>query len=121
MKNKCEHCDGCEKSTHRDEVIKKKLNKRLKTIEEQIRGIQNMIDSDAYCNDVLIQLLAISKSIKSVSNEIFRDTYEIKDGKAIKLIQGISEKQDGYNGELTDEVLNQEKEAFDEFYIKTTS
>lgn len=54
-------------------------------------------------------------------NEIFRDTYEIKDGKAIKLIQGISEKQDGYNGELTDEVLNQEKEAFDEFYIKTTS
>lgn len=33
MKNKCEHCDGCEKSTHRDEVTKKKLNKRLKTIE----------------------------------------------------------------------------------------
>lgn len=73
MKNKCEHCDGCEKSTHRDEVTKKKLNKRLKTIEGQIRGIQSMIDSDAYCNDVLIQLLAISKSIKSVSNEILKN------------------------------------------------
>lgn len=32
-----------------------------------------MIDSDAYCNDVLIQLLAISKSIKSVSNEILKN------------------------------------------------
>ena len=73
MQNKCEHCSSCTKSTHRDEEIKKKLNKRLKTIEGQIRGIENMIDEDKYCNDILIQLLAINKSIKSVSNEIFKN------------------------------------------------
>ena len=70
---KCEHCINCEKSTHRDEEFKKKLIKRLKTIEGQIRGVQNMINEDKYCNDVLIQLLAINKSIKSVSNEIFKN------------------------------------------------
>ena len=73
MKNKCEHCSTCTKSTHRDEETKKKLKKRLKTIEGQIRGVQNMIYEDKYCNDILIQLLAINKSVKSVSNEIFKN------------------------------------------------
>ena len=73
MDNNCKHCVDCTKSTHRDEETKKKLNKRLKTIEGQILGVQNMIDEDKYCNDILIQLLAINKSIKSVSNELFKN------------------------------------------------
>ena len=73
MDNNCKHCIDCTKSTHRDEETKKKLNKRLKTIEGQIRGVQNMINEDKYCNDILIQLLAINKSIKSVSNENFKN------------------------------------------------
>ena len=72
MKNNCEHCDTCPKSTHRDDELKKALNKRLKTIEGQSRGVQNMIEEDKYCNDILIQLLAINKSIKSVSKKIFK-------------------------------------------------
>ena len=73
MNNNCKLCIDCTKSSHRDEETKKKLNKRLKTIEGQIRGVQNMINEDKYCNDILIQLLAINKSIKSVSNEIFKN------------------------------------------------
>ena len=73
MNNNCKHCIDCTKNTYRDEETKKKLNKRLKTIEGQIRGVQNMINEDKYCNDILIQLLAINKSIKSVSNEIFKN------------------------------------------------
>ena len=73
MSNNCKHCIDCTKNTQRDEETKKKLNKRLKTIEGQIRGVQNMINEDKYCNDILIQLLAINKSIKSVSNEIFKN------------------------------------------------
>lgn len=69
----CEHCGTCEKSTHRDNDEKKKLTKRLKIIEGQIRGVENMIEEDKYCNDVLIQLLAINKSIKSLSTEILRN------------------------------------------------
>lgn len=72
--NKCELCkkENC-KTTHRDDQTKKKINKRLKTIEGQIRGIENMIDEDKYCSDVLTQLLAINKSIKSLSTEILKD------------------------------------------------
>lgn len=73
MENSCKHCCSTLKSTYRDEETKKKLNKRLKTIEGQIRGIEKMIDEDKYCNDILIQLLAINKAIKSVSNEIFKE------------------------------------------------
>ena len=73
MENKCEHCNNCTKSTHRDTEVKKKINKRLKIIEGQIRGVCHMIEEDKYCNDILIQLLAINKSIKSVSNEIFKN------------------------------------------------
>lgn len=73
MKNNRGHCDTCPKSTYRDAELKKALNKRLKTIEGQIRGVQNMIEEDKYCNDILIQLLAINKSIKSVSKEIFKN------------------------------------------------
>lgn len=73
MTNKCEHCKKSGKITHRDEATKKMLIKRLKTIEGQIRGVQNMIDEDKYCNDILIQLLAINKSIKSVSNQILKN------------------------------------------------
>mgnify|MGYP004462393561 FL=1 len=73
MNKKCEECTTCNKSTHRDLETKKKLNKHLKTIEGQIRGVENMIEEDKYCNDILIQLLAINKSIKSVSNEILRN------------------------------------------------
>ena len=35
--------------------------------------IKELKEEIKYCNDILIQLLAINKSIKSVSNEILRD------------------------------------------------
>ena len=31
-----------------------------------------MVDDDKYCNDILIQLLAINKSIKSLSTDILK-------------------------------------------------
>ena len=48
-------CPCCEKHTVRDEKHKKALLNRLKRIEGQVRGIEAMIENDAYCNDVLIQ------------------------------------------------------------------
>ena len=65
-------CNECEKSKHRTLEEKKYLQTRLKTIEGQVRGISKMIDEDKYCNDILIQLLAINKSIKSLSNDILK-------------------------------------------------
>ena len=40
--------------------------KRLRRIEGQVRGIQRMIDEDAYCIDVLTQISAVTKALQSV-------------------------------------------------------
>ena len=42
----------------------------------------------------------------------------VVNGEAKELIEGISEKQTQFNGELTEEILNDEKNAFDNFFKK---
>ena len=41
--------------------------KRLRRIEGQVRGLQRLIDEDAYCIDVLTQVSAATKALQSVS------------------------------------------------------
>lgn len=48
---------------------KKYLEIRLKTIEGQVRVVAKMVAEDKYCNDILIQLLAINKSLKSLNKK----------------------------------------------------
>ena len=43
------------------------LTKRLRRIEGQIRGLQRMVESDAYCIDVLTQVAAATKALQSVA------------------------------------------------------
>jgi DNA-binding FrmR family transcriptional regulator len=81
--------DNCceKKTTHRAEKDKKLINNRLSRIEGQIRGVKKMIEEDAYCNDVLIQLSAIENSIKSLSNQVLENhlysciARDLEDGK----------------------------------------
>ncbi|MCU1455824.1 MAG: transcriptional regulator [Acidimicrobiales bacterium] len=40
--------------------------RRLRRIEGQVRGLQRMVDDDAYCIDVLTQLSAVTKALQSV-------------------------------------------------------
>lgn len=61
------------KHTKRSSTEKKTINNRLNRIEGQIRGIKKMIEEDRYCDDVLIQLSAIDKSIKSLANHILEN------------------------------------------------
>ena len=69
---KCNKCESCSRSKHRTDDEKKYIKRRLNTIEGQVRGVSKMIDDDKYCNDILTQLLAINKSIKSLSTEILK-------------------------------------------------
>ncbi|SFF04539.1 metal-sensing transcriptional repressor [Alteribacillus iranensis] len=52
--------------TPRTDSEKKALLNRLKRIEGQVRGIQNMVEEDRYCVDVLVQLSAINAALKKV-------------------------------------------------------
>ena len=63
-------CKRFNESTHRTEAEKKYLEIRLKTIEGQVRGVAKMVAENKYCNDILIQLLAINKSLKSLNKKI---------------------------------------------------
>lgn len=61
---------NCCLSTKRSAEIKKDLQIRLNRILGQVEGIKKMVEDDRYCADVLIQLAAIDKSIKSLSSII---------------------------------------------------
>lgn len=64
-----EHC-CCKKSTARSEEEKKKLLNRLKRIEGQVRGLQTMLENDAYCNDVLIQSAAVNAAMNAFNKAL---------------------------------------------------
>jgi len=49
------------------------LQRRLRRIEGQVRGIQRMIADDAYCIDVLTQISAINKALESVALLLLED------------------------------------------------
>ena len=54
------------------EEEKKKLTKRLNIIEGQLKGIRQMLEDDRYCQDIVIQISAVDKSLKSLGNEILK-------------------------------------------------
>ena len=64
-------CPTCKmKDKKRSEEDKKKLITRINKISGQLNGIKSMIENDRYCEDVLIQLSAVEKSVRAISNII---------------------------------------------------
>lgn len=57
-------------TTIRNDEEKLDLCKRINRIQGQINGIKNMIENNRYCDDILIQLSAVDKAIKSLANQI---------------------------------------------------
>ena len=60
-----EVCCCCEKHKERSPKEYKDLLNRLKRIEGQVRGVEHMIEEDAYCTDVLVQVAAINAALNS--------------------------------------------------------
>jgi CsoR family transcriptional regulator, copper-sensing transcriptional repressor len=53
---------------HKDQVAK-----RLRRIEGQVRGLQQMIENDRYCIDILTQISATTKALQAVAVELMGD------------------------------------------------
>jgi DNA-binding FrmR family transcriptional regulator len=49
------------------DMSKDQLLARLRRVEGQIRGLQQMVESDRYCIDVLTQISAVTKALQSVA------------------------------------------------------
>ena len=80
-------CECCQKTKERSDKEYRDLMNRLSRIEGQIRGVKGMLEKDAYCTDVLIQVSAINAALNSFNKVLLANhiktcvTCDIKNGK----------------------------------------
>lgn len=81
------NCCCSYKTKERDEQEYKDLIHRLNRIEGQIRGIRGMVERDAYCTDILVQVSAVNAALNSFNKVLLANhiktcvTRDIKEGK----------------------------------------
>ncbi len=66
-------CECCKKTKERSDAEYRSLLNRLSRIEGQIRGIKGMVESSAYCADILTQSAAVSAAINAFNRELLSD------------------------------------------------
>ena len=67
-RSECCRCSQRKKERSPEEY--KKLIHRLNRIEGQVRGVRKMVESDAYCTDILVQVSAVSAALNAFSREL---------------------------------------------------
>ena len=55
---------------------KEMLQHRLRRIEGQVRGVQRMVDEEAYCVDVLTQIASAVSALEKVGTILLKDHVE---------------------------------------------
>lgn len=68
-----EGCPMCRKTRRRSGEELKKLNNRLSRIEGQVRGLREMLNQEAYCADILVQVSAVGAALNSFSRELLTE------------------------------------------------
>ena len=63
-------CCHCHKTKERSEKEYKDMINRLSRIEGQVRGLRDMLQKDAYCTDILVQVSAVNAALNSFSKEL---------------------------------------------------
>ena len=87
----------CTSGKHKDRTEEevRRLTHRLSRIEGQIRGLKEMLQNDAYCTDILVQVSAATAALNSFSKELLAT--HIKTCVADNIRQG--------NDEVVDELV----------------
>ena len=76
-------------------TTKQKLVRRLKIIEGQVRGLQEMLINDKYCIDVITQTSAVKQALSGIEDVLMHDhlghcvVNQIKEGKEKKAVDEI--------------------------------
>ena len=52
---------------------KEDVQKRLRRIEGQVRGLQKMVEDDRYCADILVQVSSVQEALRAVGRELMRN------------------------------------------------
>lgn len=83
--------ESCCRHTERTERERRQLMTRLKTVEGQIRGIEKMVETDAYCPDIVMQVSAVTNALNSFNKLLLAAhirgcvTEDIREGKEDKV------------------------------------
>lgn len=67
--NECS-VECCHKTKERSTEEYKSLINRLNRIEGQIRGIKGMVEKNAYCTDILVQVAAANAALNAFNKEL---------------------------------------------------
>lgn len=89
-------CCCSHKTKERSEKEYKDMIHRLNRIEGQIRGIKGMVERDAYCTDILVQVAAANAALNAFNRELLAS--HIKSCVAQNIREG--------NDEVIDELVN---------------
>ncbi len=77
MKENEKRCCACSKrKKERSGDEYKLLMNRLNRIEGQIKGVKSMLENDAYCPDILIQVSAINAALNSFNKMLLTNHIE---------------------------------------------
>lgn len=68
-----ENTGSCVKKKKRSEKECRDLMNRLSRVEGQIRGIKRMVEEDAYCTDILIQVSAANAALNSFNKVLLAE------------------------------------------------
>ena len=74
---------------------KEKLIRRLKIVEGQVRGLQDMLAKDAYCIDIITQTSAVKQALSNMEDDLMEGhlgtcaVLQMKKGKENKAIKEI--------------------------------
>ena len=66
-------CGCSHRVKKREGEEKKRLLNRLARIEGQVRGVRGMVEEDAYCTDVLLQVSAIRSALEAFQRELLSE------------------------------------------------
>lgn len=54
--------------SYRPKNIKERIQHRLKIVQGHLKKVQNMVENDSYCIDIIHQSQAIQKALKEIDN-----------------------------------------------------
>ena len=66
-------------------ITKKQLQNRLRRIEGQVRGLQELVAKEAYCIDVITQTSAVKSALSGVEDLLLENHLDTCASKQIKL------------------------------------
>ncbi|MFA6414774.1 MAG: metal-sensitive transcriptional regulator [Candidatus Paceibacterota bacterium] len=58
---------------HTGAANKKKLMRRLKIVEGQVRGLQDMVEKDTYCIDIITQTSAVKQALSGIEDSLMEN------------------------------------------------